>query len=136
MDRHKLKLQLSFACCIMTSKSHRCLNTLHQTLGEEFTSCWGHVEELLAAGELWNNHNKLIFFHIASAPGLHKPSTWSQPKDRPLSLLVEVLPRGALCLFWVTVVLPLWFEVCRLVGLRSGEILPGRLLVLSVEEPS
>ncbi|MQL96770.1 hypothetical protein Taro_029450 [Colocasia esculenta] len=27
----------------------------------------------------------------------------------------------------------LWFEVCRLVGLRSGEVLPGRLLALLVE---
>ncbi|MQL80937.1 hypothetical protein Taro_013390 [Colocasia esculenta] len=54
-------------------------------------------------------------------------------QDRPLSLLVEVLPRSALCLFWATVVLPLWFEVCRLVGLRSGEVLPGWLLALFVE---
>ncbi|MQM19613.1 hypothetical protein Taro_052619, partial [Colocasia esculenta] len=54
-------------------------------------------------------------------------------QDRPLSLLVEVLPRSALCLFWATVVLPLWFEVCRLVGLRSGEVLPGWLLALLVE---
>ncbi|MQM02190.1 hypothetical protein Taro_034954 [Colocasia esculenta] len=41
-----------------------------------------------------------------------------------LVVLVEVLPRSALCLFRATVVLPLWFEVCRLVGLRSGEVLP------------
>ncbi|MQL68735.1 hypothetical protein Taro_001013, partial [Colocasia esculenta] len=54
-------------------------------------------------------------------------------QNRPLSLLAEVLPRSALCLFWATVVLPLWFEVCRLVGLRSGEVLPGRLLALLVE---
>ncbi|MQL95682.1 hypothetical protein Taro_028356 [Colocasia esculenta] len=53
--------------------------------------------------------------------------------DRPLSLLVEVLPRSALCSFWATVVLPLWFEVCRLVGLRSGEVLLGRLLAILVE---
>ncbi|MQL99764.1 hypothetical protein Taro_032493, partial [Colocasia esculenta] len=42
-------------------------------------------------------------------------------QDRPLSLLVEVLPRSALCLFRATVVLPLWFEVFRLVELRPGE---------------
>ncbi|MQL96195.1 hypothetical protein Taro_028867, partial [Colocasia esculenta] len=49
-----------------------------------------------------------------------------------LCMLVKVLPRIALCRFWwrffpgvlcvcfgATVVLPLWFEVCRLVGLRS-----------------
>ncbi|MQM00196.1 hypothetical protein Taro_032928, partial [Colocasia esculenta] len=42
-------------------------------------------------------------------------------QDRPLSLLAEVLPRSALCLFQATVVLPLWFEVFHLVGLHSGE---------------
>ncbi|MQL90535.1 hypothetical protein Taro_023134 [Colocasia esculenta] len=45
-------------------------------------------------------------------------------QDRPLSLLVEVLPRTALCSFRAFVVLPLWFEVCHLVGPRSGEVLP------------
>ncbi|MQL98980.1 hypothetical protein Taro_031697, partial [Colocasia esculenta] len=40
-------------------------------------------------------------------------------QDRPLSLLAEVLPRSALYSFRATIVLPLWFEVCRLVGLRS-----------------
>ncbi|MQL95749.1 hypothetical protein Taro_028418, partial [Colocasia esculenta] len=45
----------------------------------------------------------------------------------------EVLPWSALCSFRATIVLPLWFEVCRLVGLRSGEVLPGRLLALLVE---
>ncbi|MQM11830.1 hypothetical protein Taro_044741 [Colocasia esculenta] len=46
---------------------------------------------------------------------------------------LQVLPRSALCSFRATVVLPLWFEVCRLVGLRSGEVLPGWLLALLVE---
>ena len=54
-------------------------------------------------------------------------------QDRPLSLLAEVLPRSALCLFRTTVVLPLRFEVFRLVGLHSGEVLPGWLLALLVE---
>ncbi|MQM10244.1 hypothetical protein Taro_043141, partial [Colocasia esculenta] len=54
-------------------------------------------------------------------------------QDRPLSFLVEVLLRSALCSFRATVVLPLWFEVCRLVGLHSGDVLPGRLLALLVE---
>ncbi|MQL90245.1 hypothetical protein Taro_022842 [Colocasia esculenta] len=54
-------------------------------------------------------------------------------EDRPLSLLAEVLPRSALCLFRATVVLPLRFEVFRLVGLHSGEVLPGWLLGLLVE---
>ncbi|MQM04524.1 hypothetical protein Taro_037320 [Colocasia esculenta] len=34
----------------MTPKYHGSLNTLHQTLGDEFTSYWGCVEEFLAAG--------------------------------------------------------------------------------------
>ncbi|MQM01164.1 hypothetical protein Taro_033918 [Colocasia esculenta] len=51
-------------------------------------------------------------------------------QDLPLSLLVEVLPRSASCSFRATIVLPLWFEVCRLVGPHSGEVLPGRLLAL------
>ncbi|MQL92061.1 hypothetical protein Taro_024680 [Colocasia esculenta] len=55
------------------------------------------------------------------------------PRIAPLLILEEVLPRSAQCLFWATVVLPLWFEVCHLVGLRSGEVLPGRLLALLVE---
>ncbi|MQM11519.1 hypothetical protein Taro_044426, partial [Colocasia esculenta] len=54
-------------------------------------------------------------------------------QDHPLSILVEVLPKSARCSFRATVVLPLWFEVCRLVGLRSGEVLPGRLLAFLVE---
>ncbi|MQL78300.1 hypothetical protein Taro_010724 [Colocasia esculenta] len=32
-----------------------------------FTTCWGHVEEFLAAGELWNDHKKVIFFPCSSA---------------------------------------------------------------------
>ncbi|MQM14673.1 hypothetical protein Taro_047609 [Colocasia esculenta] len=56
------------------------------------------------------------------------------PRIALLSLLAEVLPKSsALCSFRATVVLPLWFEVCCLVGLRSGEVLPGRLLALLVE---
>ncbi|MQM13912.1 hypothetical protein Taro_046839 [Colocasia esculenta] len=50
-----------------------------------------------------------------------------------LPLLAEVLPRSARCLFWATVVLPLWFELCQLVELCSDEVLPGRLLALLVE---
>ncbi|MQL91671.1 hypothetical protein Taro_024287 [Colocasia esculenta] len=55
------------------------------------------------------------------------------PRIVLLSLPAEVLPRSALCSFRATIVLPLWFEVCHLVGLRSGEVLPGRLLALLVE---
>ncbi|MQM15563.1 hypothetical protein Taro_048509 [Colocasia esculenta] len=32
-----------------------------------FTNCWGRVEELLVAGELWIDHKKLIFFLFSSA---------------------------------------------------------------------
>ncbi|MQL79289.1 hypothetical protein Taro_011725 [Colocasia esculenta] len=52
-------------------------------------------------------------------------------QDRPLSFLVEVLPKSVL--FRATVVLPLWFEVCHFVGLCSGDVLPRWLLVLLVE---
>ncbi|MQL74527.1 hypothetical protein Taro_006890 [Colocasia esculenta] len=55
------------------------------------------------------------------------------PRIAPLLILAEVLPRSARCSFWAIVVLPLWFEVCRLVGLRSGVVLPVRLLALLVE---
>ncbi|MQL93366.1 hypothetical protein Taro_026005, partial [Colocasia esculenta] len=55
------------------------------------------------------------------------------PRIAPLLILAEVLPRSAWCSFWATVALPLWFKVCRLVGLRSGEVLPGWLLALLVE---
>ncbi|MQM00112.1 hypothetical protein Taro_032848, partial [Colocasia esculenta] len=51
----------------MTPKTHRCLNTLHPNPRDEFRTCWGRVEELLVAEELWNDHKKLIFFPVASA---------------------------------------------------------------------
>ncbi|MQL69516.1 hypothetical protein Taro_001817 [Colocasia esculenta] len=50
-----------------TPKHHGCLNALHQTLGDEFTSCWGRVEEFLAAGEQKIAHTKPFFFPVASA---------------------------------------------------------------------
>ncbi|MQL71604.1 hypothetical protein Taro_003905, partial [Colocasia esculenta] len=56
-----------FPCYIRTPKTHRCLNTLHTNPRDEFRTCWGRVEELLVAGELWINHNKLIFFPRSSA---------------------------------------------------------------------
>ncbi|MQM08694.1 hypothetical protein Taro_041553 [Colocasia esculenta] len=33
----------------------------------EFTTCWGRVEECWAAGELWIDHKKVIFFPFSSA---------------------------------------------------------------------
>ncbi|MQM11222.1 hypothetical protein Taro_044127 [Colocasia esculenta] len=67
MERHKLILQPFFPCCIRTPKTHRCLNILHPNPRDEFRTCWGRVEELLVAEELWNDHKKLIFFPVASA---------------------------------------------------------------------
>ncbi|MQL95364.1 hypothetical protein Taro_028030 [Colocasia esculenta] len=55
------------------------------------------------------------------------------PRIVLLSLLTKVLPRSALCSFCATVVLPLWFKVCCLVGLHSSEVLPEWLLALLVE---
>ncbi|MQL85778.1 hypothetical protein Taro_018294 [Colocasia esculenta] len=52
---------------IMTPKTHICLNTLHQTLRDEFTSCWGRVEEFLVSGEQEIAHTKPFFFPVASA---------------------------------------------------------------------
>ncbi|MQM06237.1 hypothetical protein Taro_039059 [Colocasia esculenta] len=43
------------------------LNTLHPNPRDEFTTCWGHVEELLGAGELWIDHKKDIFFPRSSS---------------------------------------------------------------------
>ncbi|MQL89308.1 hypothetical protein Taro_021880 [Colocasia esculenta] len=67
MERHKPILQPFFPCCIRTPKTHRCLNTLHPNPRDEFRTCWGRVEELLVAGELWIIHKKLIFFPRSSA---------------------------------------------------------------------
>ncbi|MQL75991.1 hypothetical protein Taro_008371 [Colocasia esculenta] len=50
-----------------TPKHHDSLNTLHQTLGDEFTSCWGRVEEFLVAGEQEIAHTKPFFFPFSSA---------------------------------------------------------------------
>ncbi|MQL78289.1 hypothetical protein Taro_010708 [Colocasia esculenta] len=61
------KPQLFFPCHTRTPKTYRCLNTLHQTLGDEFRSCWGRVEEILAAGEQEIIHTKPFFFPVASA---------------------------------------------------------------------
>ncbi|MQM16040.1 hypothetical protein Taro_048993 [Colocasia esculenta] len=67
MERLKSIQQPFFSCCIRTPKTHRCLNTLHPNPRDEFRTCWGRVEELLVAGELWINHKKLIFFPRSSA---------------------------------------------------------------------
>ncbi|MQM16921.1 hypothetical protein Taro_049884 [Colocasia esculenta] len=60
------KPQLFFPSYNRTPKHHGCLNTLHQTLGDEFTSCWGRVEKFLAAGEQEIIHTKPFFFPFSS----------------------------------------------------------------------
>ncbi|MQL76117.1 hypothetical protein Taro_008502 [Colocasia esculenta] len=67
MERHKPIPQPFSPCCIRTPKTHRCLNTLHPNPRDEFRTCWGRVEELLVAGELWIIHKKLIFFPRSSS---------------------------------------------------------------------
>ncbi|MQL70967.1 hypothetical protein Taro_003294 [Colocasia esculenta] len=54
-------------CKFKTPKHHGFLNTLHQTLGDDFTSCWGRVEEFLEDGEQEIAHTKPFFFPVASA---------------------------------------------------------------------
>ncbi|MQM23747.1 hypothetical protein Taro_056815 [Colocasia esculenta] len=61
------KRQPSFPSYNRTPKHLGCLNTLHPNPRDEFRTCWRHVEELLVAEELWNDHKKLIFFPVASA---------------------------------------------------------------------
>ncbi|MQL97372.1 hypothetical protein Taro_030064 [Colocasia esculenta] len=61
------KPQLFFPSYYRTPKHHGCLNTLHQTLGDKFTYCWGHVGEFLAAGEQEIVHTKPFFFPFSSA---------------------------------------------------------------------
>ncbi|MQL76131.1 hypothetical protein Taro_008517 [Colocasia esculenta] len=61
------KPQLFFPSYNRTPKHHGCLNTLHQTLGDELTSCWGRVEEFLVAGEQEIVYTKLFFFPFSSA---------------------------------------------------------------------
>ncbi|MQL99727.1 hypothetical protein Taro_032457 [Colocasia esculenta] len=51
----------------MTPKYLGYLNTLHPNPRDEFTTCWGRVEELLGAEELWIDHKKDIFFPRSSS---------------------------------------------------------------------
>ncbi|MQM05441.1 hypothetical protein Taro_038250 [Colocasia esculenta] len=68
------KLQHSLPSHNRTPKHHDCLNTLHETLGTSFRTCWGRVEELLVAEELWNDDKKLIFFpHSSVATCTNRP---------------------------------------------------------------
>ncbi|MQL90288.1 hypothetical protein Taro_022873 [Colocasia esculenta] len=60
------KSQPSFPSYNRTPKHLGCLNTFHSNPRDEFRTCWGQVEQLLVAEELWNDHKKLIFFLVAS----------------------------------------------------------------------
>ncbi|MQM13856.1 hypothetical protein Taro_046783 [Colocasia esculenta] len=90
------KPQLFFPCHNRTPKTHRCLNTLHQTLGDEFTCCWGRVEEFLAAGEQKIVHTKPFFFPVASAAtctdshlGVDQSSACNDPTSQTLARGLE-----------------------------------------------
>ncbi|MQL94246.1 hypothetical protein Taro_026901 [Colocasia esculenta] len=67
---HKRKLEMENAPNIpqSTRKLGKApVGNKYQTLGDEFTSCWGRVEEFLAAGEQEIVHTKPFFFPVASA---------------------------------------------------------------------
>ncbi|MQL89108.1 hypothetical protein Taro_021672 [Colocasia esculenta] len=98
------KLQPSFPSYNRTPKHLGCLNTLHPNPRDEFRTCWGHVEELLVAEGLWNDHKKLIFFPVASAATCtdshlevdqrfrHRPCERDCPISRVLSLVAIAHP--------------------------------------------
>ncbi|MQM09254.1 hypothetical protein Taro_042119 [Colocasia esculenta] len=67
MERHKPIPQPFFPSYNRTPKYLGCLNTLHPNPRDEFTTCWGHVEELLVAGEQEIKHTKPFFFPRSSA---------------------------------------------------------------------
>ncbi|MQM17972.1 hypothetical protein Taro_050955 [Colocasia esculenta] len=64
MERHKPIPQPFFPSYNRTPKYLGCLNTFHPNPRDEFTTCWGGVEEFLVAGELWIDHKKDIFFPV------------------------------------------------------------------------
>ncbi|MQL70875.1 hypothetical protein Taro_003212 [Colocasia esculenta] len=128
-------LRAHFCCCDATSGPEVC-----------YWFGWCVLEGFPRTVPWWFwwrfSQDQLALFLLAAVFSLMIRVVWSfgscilvkvLPKIALLSLLVKVLPRSALCLFRATVVLPLWFEVCCFVGLRSGEVLPGRLLALLVE---
>ncbi|MQM14852.1 hypothetical protein Taro_047783 [Colocasia esculenta] len=60
-------LKSSFPSYNRTPKHHGYLNTLHPNPRNEFRTCWGRVEELSVAEEMWNDHKKPFFFPFSSA---------------------------------------------------------------------
>ncbi|MQM18120.1 hypothetical protein Taro_051105 [Colocasia esculenta] len=67
MERHKPIPQPFFPSYNRTPKYLGCLNTLHPNPRDEYTTCWGRVDEFLVAGELWIDHKKDIFSPRSSA---------------------------------------------------------------------
>ncbi|MQL99732.1 hypothetical protein Taro_032459 [Colocasia esculenta] len=57
---------MAFLVIVGLLKHHGCLNTLHQTLGTSFRTCWGPVEMFLVAGEQEIIHTKPFFFPVVS----------------------------------------------------------------------
>ncbi|MQL69327.1 hypothetical protein Taro_001590 [Colocasia esculenta] len=102
MERHNPILHPFFPSYNRTPKHQGYLNTLHQTLGTSFRTCWGHVEEFLVARELWIDHKKLIFFPVASAATCidshlevdqrRRPCERDGPIGRVLGLVVTANP--------------------------------------------
>ncbi|MQM05264.1 hypothetical protein Taro_038073 [Colocasia esculenta] len=89
------KPQLGFPSHNRTHEHYGCLNTLHPNPMNEFRTCWGRVEKLLVAEELWNDHKKLFFFPVASAGTCtNRPLEVDQspgPQSKILSLLWQDL---------------------------------------------
>ncbi|MQL97171.1 hypothetical protein Taro_029859 [Colocasia esculenta] len=87
------------------------LNTLHQTLGDEFTFYWGRVEEFLAAGEQEIAHTKPFFFPFSSA---------ATCTDRPLEVDQRLWFVGRICPVWEST--EGWFSCWRLKKSTSRDV--------------
>ncbi|MQL98356.1 hypothetical protein Taro_031067 [Colocasia esculenta] len=86
-----------------TPKHLGCLNTLHPNPRDEFATCWGRVEELLVAGELWIDHKKAIFFPFSSATTCkNRPLEVDQRTPKHLGCLntLHTNPRDEFSTFW------------------------------------
>ncbi|MQM10648.1 hypothetical protein Taro_043544 [Colocasia esculenta] len=104
------KPQLFFPSYNRTPKHHGCLNALHQTLGDEFTSFWGRVEEFLVAGEQEIVHTKPFFFPFSSTVTytnrpleVDQSKTFLEATSPPLgggSLVPS--KKGRTCLRWIS----------------------------------
>ncbi|MQM10836.1 hypothetical protein Taro_043734 [Colocasia esculenta] len=87
------KPQLFFPSYNRTPKHHRCLNTLHQTLADKFTSCWGRVEAFLAAGEQEIVNTKPFFFPFSStATCTNRPLEVNQGSINHVNFISKLLP--------------------------------------------